>query len=201
MISSRTLTPANQITLLRLAFAPLFAILVVGRSYRGALAVLIAAALSDGLDGLVARIYHQETLLGIALDPIADKILMTTAYISLSARHVLPWWLTILVLMRDLAILITALLISIVAGYRPFRPTFLGKSSTVAQLLAILAAVSFKAGVGFVSLYVLKGCIYLAAALTTGSGLHYLLVARSLAGAPKASGLTDEPATPPGGKE
>ncbi|MGH9454906.1 MAG: CDP-alcohol phosphatidyltransferase family protein, partial [Terriglobia bacterium] len=83
-MSSRVLTPANQITILRLVFVPLFAILVLGRHYAGALGVLAAAAVSDVADGLVARRYHQVSSLGMALDPLADKTLLTTAYLFLA---------------------------------------------------------------------------------------------------------------------
>src|SRR6516164_603051 len=107
-MASRTLTVANQITILRLIFVPLFAILAVGGRYRAALLVLGAAAVSDGMDGLVARLYHQQSPLGVALDPIADKILMTTAYAMLAFRDVLPWWITIVVISRDVAIVVTA---------------------------------------------------------------------------------------------
>lgn len=150
-MASRILTPANQITLLRLAFVPFFAILVVAQEYRGALAVLTAAALSDVVDGTVARLLKQETALGMALDPIADKLLMTTAYLTLAFRKAIPWWLTILVISRDAGIIIAALLISVVAGYRPFRPTILGKASTAAQVLTVFLAVSFQAHVPFVA--------------------------------------------------
>jgi cardiolipin synthase len=178
-MASRILTPANQITILRLAFIPFFAILVVAQEYRSALAVLTAAALSDVVDGIVARLLKQETPLGVALDPIADKLLMTTAYLTLAFRDALPWWLTILVISRDVAIIITALLISLVAGYRPFRPSILGKASTVAQVLTVFAAVSFQAHVPFVPGGVVRICVYLAATLTVVSGIHYLIVVRN----------------------
>jgi cardiolipin synthase len=178
-MASRILTPANQITILRLAFIPFFAILVVAREYRGALAVLAAAALSDVVDGIVARLLKQETPLGVALDPIADKLLMTTAYLTLAFREALPWWLAILVISRDVAIIITALLISLVAGYRPFRPSILGKASTGAQVLTVFAAVSFRAHVPFVLGGVVHLCVYLAAALTLTSGIHYVIVVRN----------------------
>jgi len=177
-MSSRALTPANQITLLRLAFVPVFAILVIGQNYRAALAVLAAAALSDIVDGAVARLLKQETPLGMALDPIADKILMTTAYLTLAFRDALPWWLTILVISRDVAIIMTALLISLVAGYRPFHPSILGKASTVVQVVTIFAAVSFQAHVPYVAGSVVQVCVYLAAALTLASGIHYVIVVR-----------------------
>jgi cardiolipin synthase len=178
-MTSRILTPANQITILRLAFIPFFAILVVAQEYRGALAVLIAAALSDVVDGTVARLLKQETPLGVALDPIADKLLMTTAYLTLAFRDALPWWLTILVISRDVAIIITALLISLVAGYRPFRPSILGKASTVAQVSTVFAAVSFQAHVPFVPGGLVRICVYIAAALTVVSGIHYVIVVRN----------------------
>src|SRR5271157_3796233 len=136
----RILTPSNQITLLRLVFVPVFAILVMERHYRAALAVLMVAALSDILDGTIARLLKQESALGMALDPIADKILMTTGYLTLAFRGALPWWLTIIVLSRDVAIVMTALVISLVAGYRPFHPSLLGKASTAAQMATLFAA-------------------------------------------------------------
>jgi len=177
-MTSRILTPANQITILRLAFIPFFAILVVDQRFRAALAVLTVAALTDVIDGIVARLLKQETPLGVALDPIADKLLMTTAYLTLAFRDALPWWLTIMVISRDLAIIITALLISLVAGYRPFRPTILGKASTVVQVLTVFAAVSFQAHVPFVLRGLVRTCVYLAAALTVASGIHYGIVVR-----------------------
>ena len=175
-MASGILTPANQITILRLVFAPIFAALVVDREYGWALAVLVAAAISDVLDGNVARIFHQETSLGVALDPIADKALLTTAFVALSVRDALPWWLTITVISRDVAMLLTALLIILAAGYRTFRPTILGKASTVAQMATILVAVSHQAGIPYASDLALRGFVYIAAALTVASGVHYLLV-------------------------
>jgi cardiolipin synthase (CMP-forming) len=175
-MSARVLTTANQITILRLAFVPVLAILVVGQHDVGALAVMAAAAFSDILDGTVARAFRQVSLLGAALDPIADKILLSTAFVTLSYRGGLPWWLTIMVLSRDAVILITALLIILVAGYRPFYPTALGKASTVIQSITIFAALCLMAKVPWVTGAVLEFCIFLAAGITVASGLHYLVV-------------------------
>jgi cardiolipin synthase len=174
--STRVLTTANQITILRLAFVPILAILVMGRHYKGALVVMALAAFSDILDGVIARALRQISLLGVALDPIADKVLMSTAFVVLSFRGALPWWLTIMVLSRDAVILITALLIILVAGYRPFYPTALGKASTVIQSITIFAALSFQAHVPGVAASVVGMFIYLAAGITIVSGLHYLVV-------------------------
>jgi cardiolipin synthase len=160
-------------------FVPIFAILAIDRNYPWALIVLAAAAISDVVDGNVARLFHQESPVGVALDPIADKILTTTAYLVLGFRDVLPMWLTILVISRDVAIIMTAVLIILVAGYRPFRPTILGKASTTIQMTTIFFAVGFQAHVALASHFLLQVCIYLTAALTTASGVHYLLVVRS----------------------
>jgi cardiolipin synthase len=177
-MATRILTPSNQITLLRLVFVPVFAILVLDRHYRAALAVLTATALSDVLDGTLARLLRQESPLGVALDPIADKILMTTGYITLAFRGALPWWLTIVVLSRDVAIVMTAALICLVAGYRPFHPSLLGKASTAAQVATLFAAVSRRAGVPYITAEVVIFFIYLTAALTLASGVHYVFALR-----------------------
>lgn len=175
-MATRTLTPANQITILRLVFVPLFAMFEVGRNYGWALAILLAAAASDVIDGLVARVFHEESPLGIALDPIADKLLLGTAYVVLAFRDVLPWWLTILVLSRDVAIIVTALLISLVVGYRPFRPTVLGKISTACQVATVFAGVAYQVRVPLVTARVVEGFAYLVAIFTVASGIHYLLI-------------------------
>lgn len=176
---SRALTTANQITILRLIFVPIFAILVVGRHDTGALAVMAAAALSDILDGTVARAFRQVSPLGVALDPIADKVLMSTAFVTLSFRGALPWWLTIVVLSRDVMILLTTLLIILVAGYRPFYPSILGKASTVVQTVTVFSALCFLAQVPGITTIVVRIFAYLAAGFTVASGLHYLVIVRN----------------------
>jgi cardiolipin synthase len=177
-MTSRAFTPANQITILRLIFVPVFASLVISQRFSTALVVLAVAALSDAMDGILARLLKQETPLGVALDPIADKILMTTAYLTLAFRDALPWWLTILVISRDVAILMTALLISLVAGYRPFHPSKLGKASTVVQVATVFVAIGHKARVPLVTIGMVEVAVYLAATLTVASGIHYLIVVR-----------------------
>jgi cardiolipin synthase len=177
-MATRILTLSNQITLLRLVFVPVFAIAIMERHYRAALAVLLVAALSDLADGIVARVLKQESALGVALDPIADKIFMTTGYLILSFRGALPWWLTILVLSRDVAIVATALLICLVAGYRPFHPSLLGKSSTAAQVVTLFFAVCHRARVPYITGDVVTIFVYFAAALTLASAVHYVVTLR-----------------------
>jgi cardiolipin synthase len=192
-MTSRILTPSNQITILRLVFVPVFAVLVMDQKYRAALAILTATAISDILDGTLARLLKQESPLGVALDPIADKILMTTAYVTLSVRAALPWWLTIVVLSRDLGILLTALLISLIAGYRPFYPSLLGKASTAVQIATVFAAVSHRAHIPYITAGLVTTFVYLTGAVTMASAIHYLVVARQRYGRREA----EEPAPLP----
>lgn len=174
----RAFTVANLITALRLACAPVFVILLVAGRYEAALGVLIVAAVSDGADGFVARVFHQRSGLGVALDPIADKVLMITACAALSARGALPWWLTFLVICRDVAILAAAAFVTVFSGYRALPPTLVGKVSTASQLAAILSAVGYKAQVWLVSKPMLDFFIYLAGVLTVVSGIHYFIIGR-----------------------
>src|SRR5881394_523860 len=122
-MAGRILTVPNQLTFLRLGFLPLFIILLLYRSYSWALAILILAALTDGLDGLLARSLNQKTALGAYLDPIADKLLLSSSFLLLAFKRQLAWWLTILVLSRDVLILIVAVVILLISGYRPFPPS------------------------------------------------------------------------------
>ena len=173
---SQLFTAPNQLTLLRMIFVPFIIIHLVSGHYAWALTLFVLAGFSDGLDGLLARTLKQQTVLGQYLDPIADKLLLGTAFVVLSFRDALPWWLTILVLSRDVAIIMTALLISLVVGYRPFRPTVLGKVSTVCQVATVFAAVSYQVHFPFIGELLVEGFTYVVAATTVASGVHYLLV-------------------------
>lgn len=174
----RLFTIPNEITLLRLIFVPFFAFLTLEARYDAALALAVLAAGSDFADGWVARAFNQQSSLGIALDPIADKVLMGAAYIVMSLCGLLPWWLTFLVLIRDAGILGGALFVTLSSGYRPMPPTYAGKASTVGQLLAVVAAIAWKAELPLVGPALVEVCIYMAGALTIISGIHYLVTAR-----------------------
>jgi cardiolipin synthase (CMP-forming) len=168
----------NQITALRLIFVPFFALVTLEGHYDYALVLAVLAAFSDFADGWVARTFHQQSSLGVALDPVADKILMGSAYVVMSICGLLPWWLTSLVLIRDGGILCGALLVILLAGYRPLPPTYAGKASTSAQLAAVVAAIAWKAEFPLFGPDAVEVCIYIAAALTIISGIHYLLTLR-----------------------
>src|SRR3981081_2133103 len=133
----RIWTVPNQITLLRLGFLPIFLILISYERYRWRLAVLVAAGLSDGIDGLLARKLNQRSPLGAYLDPIADKLLLSSSFIILAFKQKLTWWLTIIVLSRDVLILMVAVVILLLSCYRPFPPSIYGKLTTGLQILLV----------------------------------------------------------------
>lgn len=133
------LTAPNQLTLLRMIFLPFIVINLVKHDFKWALVLFVLAGMSDGLDGLLARTLHQQTLLGQYLDPIADKLLMSTMFLVLSIEQpkLLPWKYTILVFSRDISILLISGVLFMIAGLRDFRPSIFGKANTFAQVAAV----------------------------------------------------------------
>jgi len=131
------LTAPNQLTLLRMIFLPFIVINLVKHDFKWALALFVLAGLSDGLDGLLARTLHQQTLLGQYLDPIADKLLMSTMFLVLSIEHQIPWKYTVVVFSRDISILLISGVLFMIAGLRDFRPSMFGKANTFAQVAAV----------------------------------------------------------------
>jgi len=137
---SQIFTAPNQLTLLRMIFVPFIVIQLVDGHYLWALGVFIAAGFSDGLDGLLARTLHQQTLLGQYLDPIADKLLLSTMFLVLSILHKIPWKYTVLVFSRDVSILAASAVLFAIAGLRNFSPSIFGKANTLSQIGAIFFA-------------------------------------------------------------
>src|SRR5579863_4969637 len=137
-------TAPNQLTLLRMIFVPFIVIHLVEGRYLWALVVFVIAGFSDGLDGLLARILHQQTLLGQYLDPIADKLLLSTMFLVLSILHKIPWKYTVLVFSRDISILAASAVLFAIAGLRDFRPSMFGKANTVSQIAAVFFVLLFE---------------------------------------------------------
>ena len=131
------LTAPNSLTLLRMIFLPFIVINLLKHDFKWALALFVFAGLSDGLDGLLARTLHQQTVLGQYLDPIADKLLMSTLFLVLSIEHTIPWKYTVVVFSRDISILLISGVLFMIAGLRDFRPSIFGKANTFAQVGAI----------------------------------------------------------------
>ena len=174
--SGRVFTVPNQLTFLRLGFLPFFLILIFYRHFSWALLILILAGLTDGLDGLLARSLNQKTSLGAYLDPLADKLLLSSSFVVLSLEGQIRWWLTILVLSRDVLLLTSAAVIMVTVGYRRFPPSVFGKITTLLQILlvfVVLLTTMFRPPAMLVARQVL---IYLVAGFTIFSGFHYSVV-------------------------
>lgn len=180
-MKARIWTVPNQITFLRLGFLPFFLILILYEKYQWALLVLFISAATDGLDGLLARSLDQKSALGAYLDPIADKLLLSSSFIVLAMEKKIGWWLTILVISRDVLMLVVAAVILIIQGYRPFPPTLLGKATTFFEITLVFFTVFGAAypneGVSILLRYI----TYAVCAFVIISGFHYcFVVARRL---------------------
>src|SRR5882762_2213827 len=172
-MQGRIWTVPNQITFLRLGFLPFILILIDYEHYRWALLVLVIAGLSDGIDGLLARRLNQRSSLGAYLDPIADKLLLSSSFVILAFKKKIAWWLTIMVLSRDVLLLTVAIVIILIAGYRAFPPSILGKFTTAFQIILVFAIVLAEAYPNLQLASANRILIYTVAALTTLSGFHY----------------------------
>ena len=180
-MKGRIWTVPNQITFLRLCFLPFFLIFMSYEKYKWALLILVIAGFSDGVDGLIARRFNQHSSLGAYLDPIADKLLLSSSFVVLAFEKQLAWWLTILVLSRDLLILTVAVVIILASGYRPFPPSIYGKFTTFSQIVLVFAVVLGAAYPAFHLDLLNRFLVYFVSALSVISGVHYsFTVARRL---------------------
>jgi cardiolipin synthase len=127
----------NLLTLMRLFALPFLVIAILDGHWNSAFALMMFAGVSDGFDGLLARWLNQQTTLGLYLDPIADKLLLSTLFITLTIVHDIPLRVTILVFSRDFGILIISILLFATHTLRDFRPSFLGKINTFLQIIAV----------------------------------------------------------------
>ena len=188
-MSSRIITLPNLLTIVRMALIPVFVSLLFYQKFLLALAVFVFAGITDGLDGLLARRFQQQSPLGRILDPIADKMMLVTSFVVLSMRGVyptplpkhlpIPFWVTITVISRDVFILVGAAAINMVSGFRAFRPSFLGKLSTVIQIGAVaivILAAQTRVGTG----YYLPTVYTAVFAFTLLSGIHYVFFVSGL---------------------
>jgi cardiolipin synthase len=165
----------NLLTLLRVILVPLFVILLIYGHTSYAFLVFIIAGVSDAMDGMIARWFNQKTIVGEYMDPIADKLLLVTSYVVLAVIDVIPPWLTVLVISRDV-IIITGVAVLFFMNKPPeIRPTILGKASTFTQISTVIIALS--AIQPFPAFeHLLTPGIYLAASLTILSGFHYTYI-------------------------
>ncbi len=179
---TRLLTLANIVTLVRMALIPVFVSFVFYQQLPTALIVWVIAGLTDLLDGLLARWLDQRTALGTILDPMADKLLLVTAFVVLSLPRPdfqpIPFWLTTVVISRDVFIVVGAVLIFITTGFRQFRPSLLGKINTLVQLGVITIFLATRIFHRYTQY--LPSLYYLTFAIAILSGIHYIFHATRL---------------------
>ena len=177
------LTLANQLTILRIVFVPVLIILLVYNLLDWALLTFLAAGVTDALDGVIARRFGQKTSVGAILDPIADKLLLSSSIVVLSLPQMgftnpIPLWLMLMVLFRDVFILLGSLAFILTDGFRVFPPTLYGKANTAFQLLTLVAVLFYNwMGVQEPALYFL---FIVTGLLTLVSGIQYLAIGRRL---------------------
>lgn len=173
------LTAPNILSLLRILLVPVFLVMVFQQKAVHALVVFLLAGSTDFFDGLTARIWHQKTKIGAFLDPIADKLLATSAFIvltfpTLSIPNVIPLWLTVAVIARDIVIVSGVFFLYIAKNQRDISPTMPGKATIFSQLVVIILILFFNA-IG-TSLPYLRLIFQLTLIITLFSGIHYVYV-------------------------
>jgi len=162
----------NILTLLRILLTPLFVIFLLKHLYFFAMIVFTLAAISDGLDGFIARYLNQRTTLGAYLDPIADKLLLTAAYSSLAILNIIPPWLAVVVISRDVLIAIGMFIFAMTNIRVEIKPSIVSKFTTAAQLLTIFLTL-LQTEIQAVS-SISYSLFWVTAVLTIMSGLHYV---------------------------
>ncbi len=173
----RNLTVANQLTILRIVLIPAFVLLVVYGELGAALLVFITAGATDALDGLIARRANQRTSLGAWLDPAADKLLLVTTFVVLTLPDLglpnrVPLWLTVLVISRDVAIVLTVAIVNLAVGPRTFRPSPLGKAATALFIVTCVVVLFFNY-LGHTS-RVVDGFVWASLGITLASSVDYV---------------------------
>lgn len=163
----------NYITLLRIILVPFFINLMIYGYYREALAVFIAACFTDALDGMIARLTKKKTDLGAFLDPTADKLLIVSAFITLVLMEMLPVWLVIIVVSRDIILVLGGIVLYFSGHHFVAQPSLLGKATTLLQLVVVILSLLLKAFGTKLEIMTLLQII--TAGVTLTSGVQYVV--------------------------
>ncbi len=162
----------NWLTVLRILLIPVFVSLLVYRRPGTALAVFCLASLTDLLDGYVARSRGSQSRLGAFLDPMADKLMLTASFVTLTYLRALPFWITAVVISRDVILVLGVVLIHMTGGQIYPSPTRAGKRSTFLQILTVLAAMLMPYTR---APFALKAIVWVTAGFTVFSGFQYIM--------------------------
>ena len=185
---NRFRTTPNLLTLLRICLAPFLVAAILERHFAVSFGLFVAAGLTDALDGLLARLLKQRSMLGEYLDPVADKLLLSTLFLVLMHMSLIPVTVTVLVFGRDVGILVVAAILYAVTGRREFGPSLLGKANTLAQVAAVAAVLLHQLTTAQWVTDSRLLALYATIALTVASGLQYAWVAARRVGAAAANG-------------
>jgi cardiolipin synthase len=185
--SSLRATP-NILTLMRICMTPFLVAAVLENDFALSLGLFIAAGLSDALDGTLARLLKQRTTLGQYLDPVADKLLLSTLFVVLTYKGLIPARVTAMVFGRDLGILVVAAILYAAAGRREFWPSILGKANTLIQICTVTAVLLRELLNAHWLAVVCTVSLNATMALTVISGLHYAWLVSRRTSTPAASG-------------
>ena len=168
----------NALTLIRILLIPLFVIFLISKSFHSALITFVIAGMTDALDGFLARIWQQRTDLGSYLDPIADKLLLASAFVTLAILRIIPSWLTVIVMSRDMLIAL-GFWVLMMTNHKPkVKPRYTSKVTTVFQILTVIWALLSALHWGLESLF--PHLIGLTAFFTILSGVHYIYIGNKL---------------------
>lgn len=162
----------NILTILRILMIPLFVYMLVYGHSGWALGIFLTAGLTDALDGAIARLWNQQTTLGRYLDPLADKLLLTSAFVALGVMAWIPFWLLLIVVSRDIILLLGTVVMHLTEGEHDITPSLLGKTTTFVQLVAVALALLMVTGAQVAPYF--AAAVWLVALVTVVSGLHYL---------------------------
>ena len=166
----------NFLSLLRIILVPVIVIFLIQGLYAKALIIFVIAGITDALDGALARLLNKQTELGSFLDPLADKILLSTSFISLAIFGLIPSWLAVIVISRDFIILLGLLILSMMSVTYEIKPVFVSKVTTTLQIATVFFALLLKTvtydRISYDWIIILS---WLTASFTVFSGLIYII--------------------------
>lgn len=164
----------NFLTLLRIILVPVIVIFLMQGSFCKAFVLFSVSGITDALDGFFSRVLNQQTVLGAYLDPIADKALLTSSFLTLSILGIIPGWVTVIVISRDFIILLGISILFMMSVPFAIRPTLISKLTTATQLATVLFALGHQCLVGHFDNVLLTRFYWLTAGFTVLSGLDYM---------------------------
>lgn len=182
----------NLLTLMRLFIVPYLVIEILDARYRLAFGLFLVAGFSDGLDGMLARVLKQKTKLGQYLDPIADKLLLSTLFLVLTHMSLVPRYATVLVFSRDLGILVISTLLYVTNTLRDFRPSLLGKLNTLVQIVGVTTVLVMQVWAVPGAVGWRRFLMHAIAVLAPASAAHYAWVVLRRVQAPQAERLNTD---------